>query len=50
MLTTDCPICDEPAFVEATLAAIDCAACGRLEFAADPTATDAPVIDLGRAA
>jgi hypothetical protein len=35
MLTTDCPICDEPAFVEASLATIECAACGRLDVAPD---------------
>lgn len=37
MLTTDCPICDEPAFVEASLATIDCVACGRLDIAPDAT-------------
>jgi hypothetical protein len=36
MLTTDCPLCDGPASVEAGLAAIDCAACGQLEIAPDP--------------
>lgn len=39
MLTTDCPICDEPALVEATMAAVECEGCGRLELAAD-LATD----------
>jgi hypothetical protein len=46
MLTTECPICDEPAFVEASLATIDCAACGRLDVAADV----APIIELAQAA
>lgn len=45
MLTTDCPICDEPAFVEATVVAIECAACGRLDIATDPAA-----IELAQAA
>jgi hypothetical protein len=45
MLTTDCPICDEPAFVEASLATIDCAACGRLDVAPDN-----PVVELAQAA
>jgi hypothetical protein len=45
MLTTDCPICDEPAFVEASLAAIDCVGCGRLEVA-----PDALIAELAQAA
>lgn len=40
MLTTDCPICDEPAFVEASLATIECAACGRLDVADDVVRVD----------
>ncbi len=50
MLTTDCPICDEPAFVEATLVAIECAACGRLEIAGDADAAGNATADLARAA
>lgn len=46
MLTTDCPICDEPAFVEATLAAIECAACGVMAVADDAV----PAAELARAA
>lgn len=45
MLTTECPICDEPAFVEAALVAIECAACGRVDIATDPLA-----IELAQAA
>jgi hypothetical protein len=45
MLTTDCPICDEQAFVEASLATIDCAACGRLDVAPDTA-----IVELARAA
>jgi transcription initiation factor TFIIIB Brf1 subunit/transcription initiation factor TFIIB len=46
MLTTDCPICDEPAFVEAALATIECADCGVMDVAADV----APRAELARAA
>lgn len=46
MLTTDCPICDEPAFVEAALATIECAACGVMDIAADV----APLVELALAA
>jgi|GEM_PF-5677471 len=46
MLTTDCPICDEPAFVEAALATIECAACGVMDVAGDA----AQVVELAEAA
>jgi hypothetical protein len=46
MLTTECPLCDGPASVEAGLATIDCTACGQLEIAPDPIAT----VELAQAA
>ena len=46
MLTTDCPICDEPAFVEAALATIECPDCGVMDVAADVPARQ----ELARAA
>jgi len=43
MLFAECPLCDQPAVVDAVFGALDCPACAvRMEFADEPDAVELP--------